>query len=148
MAKIIKFNPQNNNENQNKNQTDNIESKQDKESDINQSKLRAIDNIPSFLELIANGIEEHVLYYFAVKEVLGINFVYKDNEKGEVGVLGVLVYEHKRKPGSFVAEFIAKGYYDNRSKKVIITELAFKQGEPQLYQSIIKTLKAKKILPQ
>ena len=146
MAKIIKFNPHDNNEN--KNQMNKVENKQQEEININQSKVKTIDNTLSFLELIANGIEEHVLYYFAVKEVLGIDFVYKDNEKGEVGVLGVLAYEHKRKPGSFIAEFIAKGYYDNRNKKVIITELAFKQGEPQLYQSIMKTLKAKKILPQ
>ena len=145
MAKIIKFNPQNNEENNSRNEK-NIGTEGTKEENI--SKIKSVEETPSFLELIAKGIEEHVLYYFAVKEVLGINFVYKNNEKGEIGVLGVLAYEHKRRAGSFVAEFIAKGYYDTKNKKVVITELAFKQGEPQLYQSILKTLKAKKILPE
>ena len=144
MAKIIKFNPQNNDEDSNKNVSTTEKNKEAQ----SEKKIKSINDIPSFVELIAKGIEEHVLYYFAVKEVLGINFVYKNNEKGELGVLGVLAYEHKRKPGSFIAEFIAKGYYDGKNKKVIITELAFKQGEPQLYQSIMKTLKAKKILPE
>ncbi len=144
MAKIIKFNPQNNDENSNKNVSTTEKNKEAQ----SEKKIKSINDIPSFVELVAKGIEEHVLYYFAVKEVLGINFVYKNNEKGELGVLGVLAYEHKRKPGSFIAEFIAKGYYDSKNKKVIITELAFKQGEPQLYQSIMKTLKAKKILPE
>ena len=144
MAKIIKFNPQNNDENSNKNVSTTEKNKEAQ----SEKKIKSINDIPSFVELVAKGIEEHVLYYFAVKEVLGINFVYKNNEKGEIGVLGFLAYEHKRKPGSFIAEFIAKGYYDSKNKKVIITELAFKQGEPQLYQSIMKTLKAKKILPE
>ena len=143
MAKIIKFNPQNddNSENNKPNETKT-------EIKTETSKSISVQDIPSFVDLVAKGIEEHVLYYFAVKEVLGINFVYKENEKGEIGIIGVLAYEHKRRAGSFIAEFIAKGYYDSKNKKVIITELAFKQGEPQLYQSIMKTLKAKKILPE
>lgn len=144
MAKIIKFNPQNNDGNENQNKEE-FEKEKLEESSQN---IKSINEDTSFLELIAKGIEEHVLYYFAVKEVLGINFVYENNDKGEIGVLGVLAYEHKRRAGSFVAEFIAKGYFDSKNKKVIITELAFKQGEPQLYQSIMKTLKAKKILPE
>jgi len=144
MAKIIKFNPQSNDNNQ-----DNAENNTVKEEKKIKTDVKSIteDDI-NFLELVVKGIEEHVLYYFAVKEVLGIEFLHKINEKGEIGVIGVLAYEHKRREGSFVAEFIAKGYFNKKNNKVVITELAFKQGEPQLYQSISKTLKAKKILPE
>ena len=170
MGKIVKFNL-NNQENTKKLDTErNVKIKNDKkeEGEITQegkkelnetkektlqvekeskSKLIDIKKEKSILDRIVEGIEEHVLYNFAVKQVLGVNFRYEINNKNEIGVIGKLAYEHKRRAGVFVADFIAKGYKDKKSEKVIITELAFLQGEPDFYNTIKNTLKAKKILP-
>jgi hypothetical protein len=77
-----------------------------------------------------------------------MDFTYKENDHKEVGVLGVLAYEHKRRNGTFVADFVGRGYIDPREDKVIIDLVVFKAGERELYNSTIKILKAKKIYPE
>lgn len=119
MAKIIKFNT----ENKFPTEKDNI----------NEEELD-----------IKKAIEEHILTNFAVKNILGMDIVYKIN-KSDLGVIGTVSYQHKRKEGMFIANFIAKGgkIRDN----FFIDTLAFETGEPELYQNIVRILKAKKVLP-
>jgi len=94
---------------------------------------------------IKQAVEEHILTNFAVKNVLGMDIVYKIN-KNDIGVIGVVVYEHKRREGVFTADFIAKG--SKIKDKFVIDNLAFSQGEPYLYNQILNILKAKNCLPQ
>lgn len=121
MAKIIKFNVDDeNNENEEMAQIDDEEMQ------------------------IKKAVEEHILANFAVKKVLGMDIVYKIN-KSDLGVIGTVAYEHKRRDGMFIADFIAKG--GKMKDKFFIDTLAFEAGEPELYQNIVKILKAKKALP-
>ncbi|MEZ0324060.1 MAG: hypothetical protein ABWJ98_07110 [Hydrogenothermaceae bacterium] len=127
MTKIIKFKPE-----------DNFEENP-------QEEIKKIENIFQEQQMqIKKAVEEHVLANFAVKNVLGMDIIYKIN-KNDIGVLGVLSYEHKRREGMSIAEFIAKGVVIK--DKYSIDTLAFKAGEPQLYDQIFKMLKAKKALP-
>lgn len=122
MGKVIKFEPEGNFENEkNENTFD---------SDV----LR-----------IKKAIEDHILENFAVKTVLGMDISYKIN-KNDVGVIGKLSYHHKRREGMFIAEFIAKG--SKIKDNIFIDTVAFKAGEPQLYNQLVNILKAKKSLPE
>lgn len=129
MAKIIKFNTnfENNEENQAK------EEQQEQVLQLEDQEMK-----------IKKAVEEHILANFAVKNVLGIDIVYKIN-KNDLGVIGRVAYEHKRREGLFVADFIAKG--GKIKDRFFIDTLAFEAGEPELYQNIVKILKAKKALP-
>ena len=136
MGKIIKFNkPQ---EDENNQQKSEIES---------HSNVKNIFSVEAFADKVRKGVEEYILYNFAVKEILGMDIVFKENDQKEIGVLGASAYEHKRKPGTFIADFIGKGHVDNKDN-VVIDELAFRAGEPEYYNTISKILKAKKILPE
>ncbi len=101
----------------------------------------------SLEDKIKFAVEEHLTTNFAVKTVLGMDIFYRINEKGEIGVVGNVIYEHKRRGGRFMADFIASGYLNKKSGSVVISLLAFSAGEPDLYMNIYNTLKAKKILP-
>jgi hypothetical protein len=94
---------------------------------------------------IKKAVEEHILTNFAVKEVLEMDIVYKIS-KSDIGVIGTVVYEHKRRGGPFIADFIAKGY--KSKNQYIIDTLAFEAGEPDLYRNIFNILKAKRVLPE
>jgi hypothetical protein len=94
---------------------------------------------------IKKAVEEHILTNFAVKEVLEMDIVYKIS-KSDIRVIGTVVYEHKRRGGPFIANFIAKGY--KNKNQYIIDTLAFEAGEPELYRNIFNILKAKKALPE
>jgi hypothetical protein len=107
--------------------------------------LESQENTLNEEELIRQALEEHILTNFAVKNILGMDFVYKIN-KSDIGVLGQIAYEHKRRPGVFVADYIAKGY--KQKDKYVIDSLAFELGEPEFYQQIFNILKAKKTLPK
>jgi len=98
-------------------------------------------------QILKDAIEEYLLNNFAVKNVLGMDIVYKMNDSGEFGAIGVVIYEHKRRGGTFQADFITKGLFDKKNKTASIYELAFSAGEPDLYRSIYNYLKAKKLLP-
>ncbi|WP_029523160.1 hypothetical protein [Persephonella sp. KM09-Lau-8] len=136
MGKIIKFNkPQ---EDENNQQKSEIES---------HSNVKNIFSVEALADKVRKGVEEYILYNFAVKEILGMDIVFKENDKKEIGVLGAIAYEHKRKPGTFIADFIGKGHIDNKDN-VVIDELAFRAGEPEYYNTISKILKAKKLLPE
>ncbi len=166
MGKIVKFNvnsskKSNSNEEKSEknNKNENIISKTEEKkiitinkSEKNQKEnletIKTNDEVQDFLRKVYQGIEEHVLSVFAVKEVIDIAFIVKGNEKGEIGVLGKLAYHHKRREGLYVATFIAKGYIDKKADKVVINELAFLEGEPDYYARIEKLLKAKKIYPE
>lgn len=126
MAKIIKFNA-----NYENNQESQVE---EKKTDQNITEEMAIKK----------AVEEHILENFAVKNVLGIDIVYKIN-KNDLGVIGRVAYEHKRRDGLFLADFIAKG--GKIKDNFFIDTLAFEAGEPELYQNIVKILKAKKTFP-
>ena len=130
MGKIIRFSGEGKKEN-----------KEKKEGNV-----RSIYSEISFKDKVRKGIEEYILSQFAVKNILGMDIVFKQNDKNEIGVIGAIAYEHKRKAGNFIAEFIGKGYID-KNGEVVIDNLAFKLGEPELYSSIEKIMKAKKILP-
>jgi hypothetical protein len=119
--------------------------KNDNNNGKQEGKVKSI-NRESFIEAVRKGVEEYILNNFAVKNILGMDIVYKENNR-EIGVIGAIAYEHKRRAGMYVADFIGKGYIDKNSGKVIIDNLAFKAGEPELYSSIEKIMKAKKILP-
>ncbi|MBK3333223.1 hypothetical protein GWK41_09090 [Persephonella atlantica] len=123
--------------------------KEAKESKTESSdkKVKSIFSTQSYIDRVREGIEDYVLKNFAVKKVLGMDVVYKENEKKEIGVIGALAYEHKRRPGTFIAEFIGKGFI-NKDGSVTIDLLAFRAGEPELCSSLEKIMKAKKILPQ
>ncbi|WP_028950390.1 hypothetical protein [Sulfurihydrogenibium subterraneum] len=127
MAKVVKFNFEDLQENT---------TTEDKQQETPQQDEK---------DLIRQALEDHVLSNFAVKTILGMNFVYKVN-KNDVGVIGQLAYEHKRRPGVFVADYIAKGY--KQKDKYIIDSLAFELGEPEFYKQIFNILKAKKALPE
>ncbi len=135
MGKIIKFGKQNKEENKETNK--NLSPETEKE---------ALKTIQSEEEKIKTAIEEHLITNFAVKKVLKLEIVYKTGN-GEIGVVGILAYEHKRRPGVFNANFIAKGYKDKKTGNFTISTLAFEAGEPDLFMSIYNTLKAKKLLP-
>lgn len=126
MAKVVKFMVDNQDEN-------NTQETNLKENNFDEK------------ELIRQALEEHILTNFAVKNILGMDFVYKVN-KNDIGVLGQVAYEHKRRPGVFVADYIAKGYV--QKDKYIIDSLAFELGEPEFYKQIFNILKAKKALPE
>ncbi len=136
MGKIVKFGQTNEKE-----QIEDLEESQSK-------KIRTIFSKKTMYQKIWEGLENYILYNFAVKNVLGMDFTYKENNHKEVGVLGVLAYEHKRRNGTFVADFVGRGYIDPREDKVIIDLVVFKAGERELYNSTIKILKAKKIYPE
>ncbi|MDQ7055496.1 MAG: hypothetical protein Q9M89_02985 [Persephonella sp.] len=123
--------------------------KEIKESKLESSdrKVKSIFSTQSYIDRVREGIEDYVLKNFAVKNVLGMDIVYRENEKKEIGVIGALAYEHKRRSGTFVAEFIGKGYI-NKDGSVTIDLLAFRAGEPELCSSLEKIMKAKKILPE
>lgn len=127
MAKIVKFTFNDENNEEKKQQKLNLNIDLDEE------------------ELIRHSLEEHILTNFAVKTILGMDFVYKIN-KNDIGVLGQVVYEHKRRAGVFIADFIAKGY--KQKDKYIIDSLAFELGEPEFYKQIQNILKTKKALPE
>ncbi len=114
------------------------------EENPEENKEKAIDENDEEMQ-IKKAVEEHILTNFAVKNVLGMDIVYKIN-KSDVGVIGRVVYEHKRREGSFIADFIAKGY--KNKNQYIIDTLAFEAGEPELYRNIFNILKAKKALPE
>ena len=151
MGKVIKFpfGNQNQPEDQNKesqkvnNQISDIKYKF---RERKKEKIKSIYKTKPFLQKVKEGVEEHVIQNFAVKQVLGLDVVYKENEKKEIGIAGLLSYEHKRRPGTFMADFIAKGHI-NKDGNVVVDELAFRAGEPEYYNTIMKVLKAKKILP-
>jgi len=150
MGKIIKFpsSKEETKETQNEIQQD-VKSTSDikkKFRERKKEKIKSIYKTKPFEQKVKEGVEEYVLGNFAVKTVLGLDVIFKENEKKEVGVSGLLSYEHKRKPGTYMADFIAKGHID-KDGKVVIDELAFKAGEPEYYNTILKILKAKKILP-
>ncbi|SNZ06270.1 hypothetical protein SAMN06265182_0620 [Persephonella hydrogeniphila] len=130
MGKIIQF-PGKNNGNNDKNE---------------ETKVRSIYSKETFSETVRKGVEEYILGNFAVKNILGMDIVYKVNNN-EIGVVGAIAYEHKRRPLTYIADFIGKGFIDKKSGKVIIDNLAFREGERELYNSIEKIMKAKKILP-
>lgn len=142
MAKIIKFNKKNDNNKESKTKENGSENsktlafKNEKEKSVN------IENIEDSLK---EAISNYIKSVFAVKEILEIEIVYKEN-KFTIGVLGGLVYEHKRRGGPFIADFIAECIKEKNNIRVI--EVAFAEGEPDLYMSILKTLKAKKALPE
>ncbi len=94
---------------------------------------------------LRKAIEDYILSVFAVKQILGMDIVYKEH-KSNIGVIGVVAYEHKRRPGTFVANFICEAVREKDNIRVI--EIAFEAGEPELYRSIYNTLKAKKALPE
>ncbi|NPA12908.1 MAG: hypothetical protein GXO45_02850 [Aquificae bacterium] len=129
MGKIIKFQPGN--------QT---------ASQKGEKGFKKLENL-SIDQKISEGIRDYILGNFAVKEILGLDFIYKTNDKKEVGVRGVIAYLHKRRPGTYIADFIGKGYF-HPDGRVVIDLLAFRAGEPQVYGSLEKTMKAKNILPQ
>jgi len=112
-----------------------------------QEKVKSIYSQLPFKEKVKKGVEDHILANFAVKTVLGIDLIYRENENREIGVLGAIAYEHKRRAGTFIADFIGKGSVD-REGNVNIDTLAFQSGEPELYNSLVKIMKAKKILPE
>ncbi|WP_456402408.1 hypothetical protein [Persephonella sp.] len=136
MGKIVKFNLP---------KEVNTQKSPDKENTAN---VKSIYSKKTLYMKIWDGLEEYILNNFAVKKVLGIDFIYKENDHKEIGLIGVLDYEHKRREGNFLAEFIAKGYIDTKKDKVIIDIVVFKQGEVELYKSTEKILKAKKIYPE
>ncbi|ACO03432.1 MAG TPA: hypothetical protein DEP48_08855 [Persephonella sp.] len=110
--------------------------------------IKTIFSKKPLYQKIWEGLEDYILHNFAVKNVLGMDFTYKENNLKEIGVLGILAYEHKRRNGTFVADFVGRGYIDTKKDKVIIDLVVFKAGERELYNSTIKILKAKKIYPE
>lgn len=129
MAKIIKFNAS-------------FEDNQQTQPDENHRE-QSSQTDEEVME-IKKAVEEHILANFAVKNVLGMDIIYKIN-KNDLGVIGRVAYEHKRREGTFIADFIAKG--GKIKDRFFIDTLAFEAGEPELYQNIVKILKAKKALP-
>ncbi|ACN99288.1 hypothetical protein [Sulfurihydrogenibium azorense] len=127
MAKVVKFNFEDSQDNTKVENLQQETTQQDEE------------------DLIRLALEDHILSNFAVKTILGMDFVYKIS-KNDIGVIGQLAYEHKRRPGVFVADYIAKGY--KQKDKYVIDSLAFQLGEPEFYKQILNILKAKKALPE
>ncbi len=137
MGKIIKFGGENK-----KNKEESKENKLPPETE-----KEALKKIPlTNEEKIKDALEEHLITNFAVKKILKLEIIFKI-KNGELGVAGILAYEHKRRPGIFNANFIAKGYQDKKTGNFVINTLAFEAGEPDLFMSIYNTLKAKKLLP-
>ncbi|WP_457622787.1 hypothetical protein [Persephonella sp.] len=136
MGKIIKFG-----------QTQELEHPEDIVEDTSKE-IKTIFTKKPLYQKIWEGLEEYILHNFAVKNVLGMDFTYKENDHREIGVLGILAYEHKRRGGTFVADFVGKGYIDPKKDKVVIDLVVFKAGEKELYNSTVKILKAKKLYPE
>ncbi|WP_457640593.1 hypothetical protein [Persephonella sp.] len=113
----------------------------------NPDNVKSLSSYKSKHQRIWEALEKYILYNFAVKNVLGMDFIYKENDHKEIGVLGILAYEHKRKEGTFVADFVGKGYINPKTDKIVIDLVVFKAGEKELYESTLKILKAKKIYP-
>ncbi len=137
MGKIIKFGQKKENENLNPDK----KRKSNKEEGQNVKNFETVD----FESKLRHAIEDYIKSVFAVKEVLGMDLVYKEN-KNTIGVIGVISYEHKRRPGTFVADFISNCTKIGNDIKV--GEVAFQAGEPDLYMQIFNILKAKKALPE
>ncbi|MBX0311878.1 MAG: hypothetical protein JHC31_08890, partial [Sulfurihydrogenibium sp.] len=69
------------------------------EENPEENKEKAIDEVVSQSQSdeemqIKKAVEEHILANFAVKNVLGMDIVYKIN-KSDIGVIGTVAYEHK-----------------------------------------------------
>ena len=133
MGKVVKFQPKSN-----KNGSKSIEESSKKE------KVKQF-GVSDFEMSLRKALEDYILSTFAVKTILGMDIAYKEN-KSNIGVIGVVAYEHKRRPGTYVANFISEAV--NEKDKIRIIEVAFEAGEPDLYKSIYNTLKAKKVLPK
>ncbi len=128
MGKIIKF--PGNNDNQNENEV--VPEKEEKLQKTSEDKL-------------TKAIEDYILSTFAVRDIIFMDYIHKEN-KSNIGFVGVLAYEHKRREGVFGANFIGEAIKD-KNGNVRIIEIAFEAGEPSLYKQIMNTLKAKNILP-
>ncbi|MCX7738006.1 MAG: hypothetical protein N2Z80_01115 [Hydrogenothermaceae bacterium] len=141
MAKIVKFNVEN------KADLDEVKGQSTESSkvlkilEVKEDKLVGEDEEV----LVKKAVEDHILSNFAVRNILGMDIIYKLS-KTDLGVIGKVAYEHKRREGLFIADFIAKG--GKRKEGFFIDTLAFEAGEPELYRDIVKILKAKKALPR
>ncbi|HIE59338.1 MAG TPA: hypothetical protein EYH43_04040 [Persephonella sp.] len=133
MGKVIKF------QSKSKQDSSNITDKS-----INNTNVKQF-GLSDFEMSLRKALEDYILSTFAVKNILGMDIVFKEH-KSNIGILGVVAYEHKRKAGTYVANFISEAVNEKGNVRVI--EVAFEAGEPDLYRSIYNTLKAKKILPE
>lgn len=133
MGRVIKF--------QSKHKQDNSNITDESNNNTNVKQFGLSD----FEISLRKALEDYILSTFAVKNVLGMNILFKV-DKSNIGILGVVKYEHKRKAGIYVANFISEATNDKGNIKVI--EVAFESGERELYKSIYNILKAKKILPK
>ncbi len=136
MGKIIRFSS-----------SDRKKETKESKTESSDNKIKPIFSTQSYVDRVRKGIEDYVLKNFAVKNVLGMDILYRENNKKEIGVIGVLAYEHKRRAGTFIADFIGKGFINNDGS-ITIDLLAFRAGEPELFNSLEKIMKAKKILPE
>jgi len=130
MGKVIKF------------QSGKKEDKQ--ENSVNTNRVKTF-GLTDFETQLRKVLEDYIKSVFAVKEILGMDIVFKEHQN-TVGVIGVISYEHKRRPGTFVANFI--GHVFKGPNNLSVREVAFETGEPELYKTILLTLKAKKALPE
>ncbi len=96
--------------------------------------------------LVQEAVADYLLTNFAIKNIIELHISYKVN-KNDVGVYGIVIYEHKRRPGVFSANFVGKGHISPKDNSVKIDIAAFEAGEKDLYMATVKTLKAKNILP-
>lgn len=94
---------------------------------------------------LKEAIENYLLSVFAIKNILTVEYIDKVN-RSDVGFIGRVVYEHKRREGIFVADFIGQAVKEKNYTYRII-EIAFETGEPHLYNQIKNILKAKNVLP-
>jgi len=136
MGKIIKF-PGSDDSNQNKKPVNN---------EPNFKKVNSENVEKDMKTLVEEAVTDYLLTNFAIKEILELHIYHKTN-KNDVGVYGIVIYEHKRRPGIFSANFVGKGHISPKDKSVKIDIAAFEAGEKDLYMSTLKTLKAKNILP-
>jgi len=134
MGKVIKFQSKNDSSQEN-----NANAKAE------ESKIQSVFGISEFEKSLRDALEDYIKYTFAVKNILGMDLIYK-KKKSTIGILGAIAYEHKRRPGTFLANFIAEAVDEKNSIRII--EVAFEAGEPDLYRNIYNTLKAKKALPE
>ncbi len=132
MGKIIKFNGGNN-------KKENSENNKAEETSIKTVNLETSNNN------LKNSIEDYLLSTFAIKNILALEYIDKVN-KSDVGFIGRVAYEHKRREGVFVADFIGQAVKEKNNNYIII-EIAFEAGEPHLYNQIKNILKAKNVLP-
>jgi len=133
LGKIIKFNKKSDNEKNNSNIIKDIETKE------NSTVKKLIKDD------LKEAIENYLLTVFAIKNILDVDYVAEVN-KSDVGFIGVISYEHKRKPGTFVADFIGQAVKEKNGNFRII-EIAFREGEPHLYSQIENILRAKNVHP-